>query len=72
MSDTVGVNYQWPAALHLALKTIAAYDQVTVKETLFEAVRRDIDKQVLFDPDLAAALKEAGVRFGDDGYPVLR
>lgn len=72
MADTVGVNYQWPRPLHLALKTIAEYGGVTVKEALFRAVSSEIEFRVANEPELAESLLAAGVVFGDDGYPVLR
>jgi hypothetical protein len=75
MADTVGVNYQWPRALHTALKILAEHDEATVKETLFRCVDREIGSRLLgemWDPKLAKRLEAAGVEFDLGGYPVLR
>jgi len=38
MAETVGVNYQWPADLHAALKALAEKDGVSLRDELLEAV----------------------------------
>ncbi|MFH2072432.1 MAG: hypothetical protein ABIJ75_06220 [Actinomycetota bacterium] len=61
MTDTVGVNYQWPKALHAARKLIAKYDGETFKASLFEAEAIDVTYRRIVDPELDRLLKEKGL-----------
>jgi len=61
MSDTVGVNYAWPKALHAARKLVAAYDKVTFKASLFESEAGYVQIARDHDPELDRLLKEKGL-----------
>ena len=61
MTDTVGVNYQWPKALHAARKLIAEYDGVTFKASLFGSEREYVEVRRDADPELDRLLKEKGL-----------
>ena len=61
MTDTVGVLYQWPKALHAARKLVAKYDGETFKASLFEAEAADVAYRRITDPELDRLLKEKGL-----------
>ena len=61
MTDTVGVNYQWPAGLHAARKLVAKYDGETFKRSLLVSEAGDILYRRVADPELDRLLREKGL-----------
>ena len=61
--EFTGCNYQWPKDLLGAVKELAAYDGITLKQELFEGAAFHLAARVEADPKARQFLANAGYRF---------